>query len=155
MSKSELELESELELSKHYRALERMYLAGPIDQFYQSKITISEGHSEIVIDVKKEFFHGAGAVHGSVYFKLLDDAAFFAVNSIVKDVFVLTTNFNINLIRPENAGRITAIGKVKFKSKNLYIAESTLVNHKGKEIAFGTGHFTKSRIALTEKIGYK
>jgi len=86
---------------------------------------------------------------------LLDDAAFFAVNSIVKDVFVLTTNFNINLIRPVSEGVITAIGKIKFKSKNLYIAESSLLNEKGKEIAFGTGHFAKSNTKLTKEIGYK
>jgi acyl-coenzyme A thioesterase PaaI-like protein len=34
--------------------------------------------------------HSIHAVHGSVYFKALDDAAFFAVNSLVEDVFVLT-----------------------------------------------------------------
>jgi len=44
---------------------------------------------------------------------------------------------------------------VKFKSKNLYIAESSLLNEKGKEIAFGSGHFAKSKIALTKEIGYK
>ena len=27
--------------------------------------------------VRPDFFHAAGAVHGSVYFKLLDDAAYF------------------------------------------------------------------------------
>ena len=48
----------------------------------------------------------------SPYFKLLDDAAFFAVHSIVTDVFVLTTSFNINLIRPVSSGVITAKGKV-------------------------------------------
>jgi len=68
---------------------------------------------------------------------------------------VLTTSFNINLIRPVNKGVITAIGKVKFKSRNLYVAESTLYNEDGKEIAFGTGNFSKSKIELSEKIGYR
>ena len=73
----------------------------------------------------------------------------------MEDVFVLTTNFNINITRPVNEGKITAIGKVKFKSRNLFIAESTLYNEEGKEIAFGTGHFAKSKFALSEEIGYK
>jgi acyl-coenzyme A thioesterase PaaI-like protein len=84
----------------------------------------------------------------------LDDAAFFAVNSIVEDVFVLTTSFNINLLRPANKGKIHSVDQVKFQSKNLYIAESKLYNEAGKEIAFGTGNFARSKIALTEEIGY-
>jgi acyl-coenzyme A thioesterase PaaI-like protein len=90
-----------------------------------------------------------------VYFKLLDDSAFFAVNSIVEDVFVLTTSFNINLIRPANEGIITAVGKLKFKSRELFVAESILYNEAGNEIAFGTGNFAKSKITLSEDIGYK
>ena len=39
--------------------------------------------------------HAAGAVHGSYYFKVLDDACYFAANSLVSDVFVLTVSFVI------------------------------------------------------------
>jgi uncharacterized protein (TIGR00369 family) len=94
-------------------------------------------------------------VHGSVYFKLLDDSAFFAVNSIVEDAFVLTTSFNSNLVRPVSSGKIEAIGQVRFESKNLFMAESTLYDEKGNEIAFGSGSFVKSKINLSEEIGYK
>jgi len=44
--------------------------------------------------------------------------------------------------------------KVKYRSKNLFVAESTLFNEMGKEIAFGTGSFVKSKIALSKEIGY-
>ena len=141
----------------HYEKLENMYLGANFNkEIYQStKIRIEEAFAEIKLTIEPKYFHALGAIHGSVYFKLLDDAAFFAVNSIVTDVFVLTTSFNINLIRPANKGVLTAIGKVKFRSKNLFIAESSLINEDGKEIAFGTGHFAKSKVALTEEIGYK
>ncbi|MDO5978751.1 PaaI family thioesterase [Flavivirga spongiicola] len=141
----------------HFEKLERMYLNANLNkEIYQSTtVKIQNETAQIQLTIEPKYFHALGAIHGSVYFKLLDDAAFFAVNSIVKDAFVLTTNFNINLIRPANKGIITAIGKVKFKSKNLFIAESSLINDTGKEIAFGTGHFAKSRIALNEEIGYK
>ena len=134
-----------------------MYLNANFNkEIYQSTtIHIEEEQATIQLTIEPKYFHALGAIHGSVYFKLLDDAAFFAVNSVVKDVFVLTTNFNINLVRPANEGTITAIGRVKFKSKNLFIAESSLVNEDGKEIAFGTGHFAKSKVFLTEEIGYK
>ena len=142
---------------EHFKKLERMYLNANLNQeiYKTTTVTIGEETAQIKLTVEPKYFHALGAIHGSVYFKLLDDAAFFAVNSIVKDVFVLTTNFNINLIRPISEGIITAVGKVKFKSKNLYIAESSLLNEKGKEIAFGIGHFVKSKIELTKEIGYK
>ncbi len=142
---------------EHYKKLERMYLSANMNtEIYQSTtVSIEEEIAKIGLTIEPKYFHALGAIHGSVYFKLLDDAAFFAVNSIVRDAFVLTTNFNINLIRPVNTGIITAIGKVKFKSRNLFIAESTLINEQGKEIAFGTGHFAKSKTPLTEEIGYK
>lgn len=141
----------------HYRKLERMYLEGASinSSFYETTtLHIEEEKATITLEISPKYYHALGAMHGSVYFKLLDDAAFFAVNSIVKDVFVLTTNYNINIIRPVSQGVLKAIGNVKFSSKNLWIAESTLYDEKGRPIAFGTGHFARSKVALTEKIGY-
>ncbi|MDY8135289.1 PaaI family thioesterase [Aquimarina sp. 2201CG5-10] len=142
---------------EHYRRLEKMFLQANINtELYDTTtVKISEGLAEVGLQISDKYFHALGAIHGSVYFKLLDDAAFFAVNSMIEDAFVLTTSFNINLTRPANKGTIKAIGKVKFRSRNLFVAESTLYNEDGKEIGFGTGNFAKSKIALTEKIGYK
>lgn len=142
---------------EHYRKLERMYLSANMNTqiYHTTEIKIGDETAEIKMKIDAKYFHALGAIHGSVYFKLLDDAAFFAVNSIVKDAFVLTTSFNINITRPVSSGIITATGKLKFKSRNLFVAESSLVDEKGREIAFGTGNFAKSRIALTEEIGYQ
>ncbi|AXG69110.1 thioesterase superfamily protein [Kordia sp. SMS9] len=142
---------------EHYRKLERMYLSANMNTqiYHTTEIAIDDETATISMTIDPKYFHALGAIHGSVYFKLLDDAAFFAVNSVVKDAFVLTTSFNINITRPVNSGKITATGTVKFKSRNLFVAESTLVDEKGREIAFGTGNFTKSKITLSEEIGYK
>ena len=144
-------------MKNHYQKLESMYLNANFNQKIYDTTTavISEKKAIITLDISDKYFHALGAIHGSVYFKLLDDAAFFAVNSIVEDVFVLTTNFSINLIRPINRGKITAVGKVKFQSRNLFIGESELFDENEKLIAFGTGHFMKSRVQLTKEIGYK
>ena len=142
----------------HFRKLEQMYLkAAPINRvhFPSTQLSIQKASATVSLEVHPDYFHALGAMHGSVYFKLLDDAAFFAVNSIVQDAFVLTTNFNINIVRPINKGIIKAVGSVKFVSRNLWIAESSMIDENGKEIAFGTGHFAKSRVELTEEIGYK
>ena len=142
---------------EHFKKLERMYLQANINTFIYdtTTITISNKHAEIGLAISEKYFHALGAIHGSVYFKLLDDAAIFAVSSIVEDVFVLTTSFNLNIIRPATTGLIKAVGEVRFQSKNLFVAESRLLNEEGKEIVFGTGNFAKSKIALSEQIGYK
>lgn len=141
----------------HFRKLENMYLATKIrhELYPSTEITISEATAEISIIVDERYFHALDAMHGSVYFRMLDDSAFFAVNSLVEDVFVLTTSFNITLTRPVSSGKITAKGKLRFRSKNLFTAESTLYDEEGNEVAFGTGNFARSKAPLAEEIGYK
>jgi acyl-coenzyme A thioesterase PaaI-like protein len=89
----------------HFRKLERMYLSAPVNNVLYEGITIniSAENAELTLKVEPKFFHAANAIHGSVYFKMLDDAAFFAVNSIVQDVFVYTVSFNTQLLRPVSA----------------------------------------------------
>ena len=81
-------------------------------------------------------------------------SAFFAASSLVLDVFILTTSFHINFLRPVSSGQLIAEGAIKFSSEKLVIAESHLFNDAGKEIAFGVGHFTKSKVPLSKDIGY-
>jgi len=144
------------EAENHFRKLERMYLSAPVNNHLYKGITISISHekAELTLPVEAKFFHAANAIHGSVYFKMLDDAAFFAVNSIVKDVFVYTVSFNVQLLRPVANGLIKAIGETKFKSTNLFIADSTLFDENNKVVGRGSGNFMRSKIELTENIGY-
>tara|TARA_R110000868_G_scaffold64694_1_gene194247 strand:+ start:123 stop:560 length:438 start_codon:yes stop_codon:yes gene_type:complete len=141
----------------HFEKLERMYLVANIQKlmFETTTIKISEGESEVGLTVKEKYHHAGAAMHGAVYFKLLDDAAFFAANSVIEDVFVLTSSFNLSLIRPANKGKLRSVGKLRSQSKNVLIAEATIYNEDGKEIAFGTGTFMRSRVELTPEIGYK
>jgi uncharacterized protein (TIGR00369 family) len=138
----------------HYRKLEQMYLAAPINAFYSPSIWISHGEAEISIPVKPEFFHAADAVHGSVYFKLLDDAAFFAVNSLIEDYFALTASFTTYLLRPISEGTMKATGKVVWSGGRSYLAESVVLDSEGREVARGSGNFVASKIKLTADMGY-
>lgn len=134
-----------------------MYLHANVNTklYHTTTCLITHEQAEIGLTISEDYFHALGAIHGSVYFKLLDDAAFFSIHSIVTDAFVLTTSFNMNITRPVNSGTLKAIGKVKFKSRNVFVAEATLYNEAGKVVAFGTGNFTKGKVMLTEAIGYK
>ncbi len=140
---------------EHYRKLERMYASAPLNDYYRPSMTVGEGESEIVIDVGPHLFHAAHAVHGSVYFKMLDDAAFFAVNSLVEDVFVLTVTFNVTLTRPVKDGQMRSRGRVVHRSRRLFVAESEVLDARGRTVARGSGTFMKSTRALTPDIGYR
>ena len=138
----------------HYRALERMYLAAPINAIYSPTVVVSREKAEIEIAVSRRLFHAGGAAHGSVYFKMLDDAAYFAANSIVTDCFLLTASFTTYLIRPISSGRMKSTGTVVSKSKTQIIAEAVAFNSKGKEIGRGNGIFVRSKLSLAEAMGY-
>ena len=140
---------------EHYRKLERMYASAPINAYFKPEIQISEVQAVLVVKVREDFYHAADAVHGSVYFKSLDDAAFFAVNSLVEDVFVLTVSFNIHLLRPIVKGEMKSTGRVVQAARRLFVAESELVDSNGKKIAFGSGTFVRSSIQLSPELGYE
>ncbi len=138
----------------HYRKLERMYLSAPCNEYYLPRMSIEKGGAELVIPVKPAFFHSAGAVHGSVYFKALDDAAYFAVSSLVQEFFVLTASFTTYLIRPVTSGEIRAVGRVVFATPRLYLAESNLYDERDREIGRGSGNFVPGKVRLSSQVGY-
>ena len=138
----------------HYRKLEQLYAAAPVTAWFGSSIRICDGQAIVRIPVRPEFYHAAGAVHGSVYFRALDDAAFFAANSRVEDGLVLTVSFTVHFTAPVREGELRAEGRVVHEAGRLVFAESELRDDGGGLLAKGSGTFTRSRIALTAEIGY-
>ncbi|RME82192.1 MAG: PaaI family thioesterase [Caldilineae bacterium] len=132
-----------------------MYLAAPNNGYYRPTLKVSQGRAELVIPVRREFFHAAGAVHGSVYFKALDDSAYFAASSLVFDVFLLTASFQVHFLRPIAAGEIHARAEVVHHSRRLLIADSVLTDAEGRAIARGTGTFMPGDFPLSPDIGYR
>ena len=129
---------------EHFRRLEDHYHAAPTNRYYQPRLTVSDGAATVEVEVREDFYHAMNAVHGSVYFKLLDDAAFFAANSVVTDAFVLTVTFNLFFSRPVTEGTMTATGRLVHRSRRLLSAESVLVDSRGRELARGAGTFMPS-----------
>ena len=139
----------------HFRALESLYRSAPINGLFRSELTIpEEGRSIIYFDVDETQFHAAGAVHGTVYFKMLDDAAFYAANSLVSDRFLLTTSFNLLFTRPIGPGRIRAEGRWISGRRRVYVAEASLIDADGEEVGRGTGTFMRSQFPLSSLPGY-
>ena len=138
----------------HHRKLEHMYRAAPCNAFYQPEITIEEGAATISVDVRPEMLHAGGTLHGSSYFKVADDAAFFAAQSVIEDEFILTTSFQIYFLRPVAGGTIRAEGRVLERSRRQVIAEAVVTDERGRAIARGSGIFMKSGNPLCEEMGY-
>ena len=140
----------------HYRALEALYASAPVNALFDSRLEIvGEGHARIRFTVDERLHHAAGAAHGTVYFKMLDDAAFYAANSMVSDRFLLTTGFTLHFTKPIRSGEVTAEGRWISGKRRVFIAESHLIDAEGDEIGRGTGTFMRSHIALSGLPGYR
>lgn len=149
------EMAGESGAQMHYRALEKLYASAPINNLFKSRLEITDqGISRIYFSVDDSVFHAAGAAHGTIYFKMLDDAAFYAANSLVTDRFLLTTSFNLNFTKPVRAGEVVAEGRWVSGKRRVFVAESRLVDAEGDEIGRGTGTFMRSHIALSGLPGY-
>ena len=139
----------------HFRALESLYRAAAINDLFDSEIEIGEpGLARIRFEVAPANFHAAGAAHGTLYFKMMDDAAFYAANSLVSDRFLLTTAFNLLFTKPLKSGPIIAEGRWLSGKRRVYVAEARLIDGDGEEVGRGTGTFMRSTIPLGGLPGY-
>lgn len=140
----------------HFRALEVLYESAPVNALFASRLQVlGEGRSQITFTVDESVYHAAGAAHGTIYFKMLDDAAFYAANSLVTDRFLLTTGFNLHFTKPIRGGEVVATGRWVSGRRRVFVAESSLVDAEGDEIGRGTGTFMRSHIPLSGLPGYR
>lgn len=140
----------------HFRALETLYRSAPINGLFKSSLEIvEEGFARIRFEVDLQSFHAAGAAHGTIYFKMLDDAAFYACNSLVTDRFLLTTAFNLNFTRPLRGGPVMAEGRWASGKRRVFVGDARLIDADGEVAARGTGTFMRSHIPLSSLPGYR
>jgi uncharacterized protein (TIGR00369 family) len=140
----------------HFRALESLYRSAPVNSLFESRLEIVEkGFARIRFEVGERLFHAAGAAHGTLYFKMMDDAAFYACNSLVTDRFLLTTAFNLLFTRPLRAGPVTAEGRWASGRRRVLVGEARLIDSDGQLAASGTGTFMRSHIPLSGLPGYR
>ena len=139
----------------HWRALEGLYSSAPVNALFDSTLEVTgEGTARITFEVTESVYHAAGAAHGTIYFKMLDDAAFYAANTLVTDRFLLTTSFNLHFTKSVREGKVVAEGRWISGRRRVFVAESKLVDAEGEEIGRGTGTFMQSRIPLSSLPGY-
>ena len=84
----------------------------------------------------------------------LDDAAFFAANSLDFDSFCLTTSFTTYLTRPVSSGSMRAVGRVVNQNKSQFVAEAVVYDGEGREIGRGSGIFARGKLPLSTAPSY-
>ncbi|MFP4388155.1 MAG: PaaI family thioesterase [Desulfococcaceae bacterium] len=138
----------------HCRKLENMTHSAPFIRWTGVRTKIEKGRSEIRPPMQEKMFHAANALHGPLYFLAPDNAAFFAINSLVKDVFAPTASFDICLTRPVTRGTLAAAGTAATPGKGRFIAEAVLRDEKDREGAWGGGIFVKGPTSPSPETGY-
>jgi len=138
-------------LAAHFERLEQMYLWDDRNEQGDAGIRIQEGESEIVTPIDGQRFRSDGSLDDVICFKLLDDAASLAVNSVVQDVLVRAEGFNVRFVPMTPAGELIARGRLLSFSEDQYLAESVIVDAEGREVCRGTGAFVKGDTALSSE----
>lgn len=136
-------------MDEHFEKLQRMYHNAPVNARHSLRIELEHGRATISSTIDPNDFHAAQALHGSQLFKLLDDAAFFAVQTALHDHFIVTTSFDVRLCRPVNKGTLIAKGTLVSKGKEVLFGKAEVRDDRQRLIAFGSGQFARSAMELS------
>ncbi len=125
--------------------LSQEYLIHPMHKDLDLSIDIGVGKVSLVLMVQPNILNLVGIMHGSYYFKLMDDACFFAALSLKKSKFVATANFTIHYFRPASSGRLIAEAHVLEHFGKRYVCECVIKDEEGKKYGCGSGLFVEPK----------
>ena len=140
-------LAGDVDWQLHWRRCAKMYRYAPVNAAdrFASRVRVGHKQARVTMPPKEAYSHAALALHGLNYFKMLDDACFFAAQSINYQHFCVTTSFTTYITRPVVAGAniplMTSTGTVTSASKSLILAEAVMTLPDGAEVARGSGTF--------------
>jgi uncharacterized protein (TIGR00369 family) len=96
---------------------------------------VEEGKVIITCKHKDNLTQQQGLLHGGVVTSLADvSCGYAALTTMPEDSEVLTVEFKINLLRPANADKIIATGRVIKAGKTLVVTESTVTDESGDNV---------------------
>ena len=124
-----------------HKLLLKKYLNHPMHKGLNLNVTMSQGVATVEMTVSPEICNLVGILHGNYYFKIMDDACFFAALSLNKHEFVATANFNIHYFSPASKGQLIASAQVVHARGTKYVCECTIVDKEQKKYGCGSGLF--------------
>lgn len=149
-------------MQEHYSRLKQMYLSATVNHTLPTpSLQIGDGVCEIDCRFDERYFHAAGSLHGAMYFKMLDDAAYFAAASLDTEYFLYTVRFETRLKRPVTTELLHAEGLVTLRpemdEEGNFLGGIKAVSRlyaEGKLVAEGTGEFRRGKKKLSEIESY-
>ena len=138
----------------HHRRLEKAYHGAVIHQRVPMRLAVADGVACVRFDATPDFHHAARSTHGSLLFKMLDDAAFFAIASREEDRFWPTARFEVEFLRPVGTGPLVAEGRVLSNDGRRAEAEAEVRDEAGRVVARGRGTFARGRARWADASGY-
>lgn len=108
----------------HIARVSRMFLSATINRFYEPSIALEPGAAEVRLAIRPDMHHPGGSAHGSVYFNLLDDAAFLAAQTLSPERLMRTTAFTVYLLGAMSKGEGRASGRVTHVAGRQILADA-------------------------------
>lgn len=138
---------------QHFRRLQDVYHTAPVNVEMKPKLEVSWGAATSVMVAEKKYFHAGKGLHGALYFKMLDDTAYFACQSVEREYFLLTAEFTTRFFKPVTGGELVCESKIDHIDGKKYRASAKLFWN--DELAGeGSGLFLRSRIRLDDLEAY-
>jgi uncharacterized protein (TIGR00369 family) len=138
----------------HHRRLENAYHAAVIHERIPMRLEVRDGAARVHFTATTDFHHAARSTHGSLCFKMLDDAAFFAVASREAERFWPTARFEVEFLRPVGTGPLVAEGRIVEMDRRRAEAAAEVRDEDGTVVARGSGTFARGRARWADADSY-
>jgi uncharacterized protein (TIGR00369 family) len=134
--------------ASHLARLERVYHAAPTNGLMPARLHLDPGRATVRMEVAAGHLQAVGSVHGMVLFKVLDEASFYAANSLVEDVFLTTAGMHVQFVRPVEGGVLVATAEVVHAARSSFLVDAEVRDPAGELVARSTGTFVRTATAL-------
>lgn len=112
-------------------------------------MTISNGTADLTMSLGTEYEQALGSVHGMIFFKVVDETAFYAAQSLVPDVWLTTASVHMNITGPLSSGStVAAHAQVLHQTRSSFIVESRVTNAAGDLVAQATVTMVRTKQPL-------
>ena len=142
-----------IEREHHFSRLQDVYHTAPVNVEMKPTLQVSWGAASSVMAVDEKYFHAGKGLHGAMYFKMLDDTAYFACQSLEREFFLLTAEFTTRFFKPVTGGSLLCESRIDHIDGKKYRASAKLF-WQGVLAGEGSGLFLRSRIRLDDLAAY-
>jgi uncharacterized protein (TIGR00369 family) len=127
---------------EYFELLKSLFHTAPITKFIRQTMEVPErGSVRITLHADTRHHHGAGRVHGGILGLVLDNAGFFACATESEGLWVVTTEYKVNLLESVPLEDVVATGRVLRKGRHLLHAQMEARDSRGNLAAVGLGSY--------------